>query len=66
MITDLLGVLRKSWSVDQGGVDAMMLWAMATLCFFVFFRSVELTVLRTGSSMQGCMLAERTYSRTEQ
>ncbi len=43
MTLDILEVLRRSWSKVPGGGDARMLWAAATLCFFGFARSGELT-----------------------
>ena len=39
----ILDTLRKFWS-DKGSAEAGMLWATASLCFFGFFRSGELTV----------------------
>ncbi len=49
MTTEVLEVLRTSWSVTPGGTDAKMLWAAATLAFFGFMRSGELTVPSTRS-----------------
>ena len=40
---EILDTLRKFWS-DKGSAEAGMLWATASLCFFGFFRSGELTV----------------------
>ncbi len=48
MTVEVLEVLRVSWSVVPGGSDARMLWAAATLAFFGFMRSGELTVPSTG------------------
>ncbi len=48
MTVEVLDVLRLSWSVVPGGADARMLWAAATLAFFGFMRSGELTVPSTG------------------
>ncbi len=44
MTVEVLEVLRTSWSATPGGIDAKMLWAAATLAFFGFMRSGELTV----------------------
>ena len=43
MSVEGLEVLRRIWSRTPGGQDARMLWAAATLCFFGFMRSGELT-----------------------
>lgn len=43
MTLEGLETLRRSWSKVPGGGDARMLWAAATLCFFGFTRSGELT-----------------------
>ena len=40
---EILGKLHKEWQ-GRGTTDADMLWATASLCFFGFFRSGELTV----------------------
>ena len=48
MTVEVLEVLRASWSVSPGGVDAKMLWAAATLAYFGFMRSGELTIPSTG------------------
>ena len=47
MTVQVLEVLRRSWSVAPGGLDAKMLWAAATLSFFGFMRSGEVTVPST-------------------
>ncbi len=47
MTVEVLEVLRTSWSVTPGGIDAKMLWAAATLAFFGFMRSGELTIPST-------------------
>ncbi len=43
MTLEGLETLRRSWTKVPGGGDARMLWAAATLCFFGFTRSGELT-----------------------
>ena len=48
MTVEVLEVLRTSWSAMPGGMDTKMLWAVATLGFFSFLRSGELTVPSTG------------------
>ena len=40
-------VLRRSWSAAQGGLDAKIMWAAATLSFFGFMRSGEVMVPST-------------------
>ena len=44
MTVQVLEILRRSWSA---GLDAKMLWAAATLSFFGFMRSGEVTVPST-------------------
>ncbi len=46
---DLLRKMRQSWQ-KRGGAnhDNVMLWAAATLCFFGFFRSGEITLTNQG------------------
>ena len=41
----ILGQLREHWFQDSNNnVDTLMLWAAATLCYFGFFGSSEITV----------------------
>ena len=53
MTVEVLEVLRTSWSAMPGWVDAKMLCEAATLGFFGFLRSGELTVPSTGGSTRG-------------
>ena len=57
MTAQILEVLRVSWSIAPGGVDAKMLWAAATLAFFGFMRSGELTVPSTRGFNPGAHLS---------
>ena len=57
MTVEVLEVLWASWSVSPGGVDANMLWAAATLAFFGFMRSGELTIPSTGGFNPGTHLS---------
>ena len=57
MTVEVLEVLRVSWSVSPGGVDAKMLWAAAALAFFGFMRSGELTIPSTGGFNLGTHLS---------
>ena len=41
---DLLLMLRKAWLDPARGHDGVMLWAAASLCFFGFLRSGEVTI----------------------
>ena len=41
---ELLRKLREVWLKPSAGGDGIMLWAAATLCFFGFLRSGEITV----------------------
>ena len=43
ILVEILAKLRTFWQNCTTG-DAEMLWAAASVCFFVFFRSGELTV----------------------
>ena len=56
MSMELLEVLRVSWSKTPGEQDAKMLWAAATLCFFGFLRSGELTIPSEGGFNEGAHL----------
>ena len=44
MSTEVLTKLKEAWQSAPGGQDSRMLWAAATLCFFGFLRSGEMTV----------------------
>lgn len=57
MTIQVLELLRTSWTIAPGGVDAKMLWAAATLAFFGFMRSGELTVPSTGGFIPGVHLS---------
>ena len=57
MTVEVLEVLRVSWSLSPGGVDAKMLWAAAALAFFGFMRSGELTIPSTGGFNPGTHLS---------
>ena len=41
---DILLKLQKEWCQEKQGWSGTMLWAAASLCFFGFFRSGEITV----------------------
>ncbi len=41
---ELLLMLRKAWLDPARGHDGVMLWAVASLCFFGFLRSGEVTI----------------------
>ena len=53
---DLLGKLRGVWHREDS-VDAKMLWAASSLCFFGFFRSGELTVPSNTAYDEGAHLS---------
>ncbi len=54
---DLLRKMKQSWQVRVGPRrDSAMLWAAATLCFFGFFRSGEITVLSESAFDEGAHL----------
>ncbi len=41
---DLVLKMKQSWEKKDNVWDREMLWAAATLCFFGFFRSGEVTI----------------------
>ena len=56
MTLAVMGALRTSWSRTPVGRDSRMLWATATLCFFGFFRSGEVTIPSMGGFDKGAHL----------
>ena len=46
---EILGRLRDVWVAVPDRYDHIMLWAAASLCFFGFFRSGEITVQSAGA-----------------
>jgi len=68
MTVEVLEVLQTSWTVTPGVVDTKMLWAAATLGYFCFMRSGELTLSSTGGFRLGTQLSLQdvaTYSITK-
>ena len=44
MSTKVLGKLKEAWHTAPGEKDSRVLWAAATLCFFGFLLSGEITI----------------------
>ena len=53
---DHLAKLKEVWSSGQSKFDSQMLWAAASLCFFGFMRSGELTIPSASSYDAGAHL----------
>ena len=54
---DHLAKLKEVWSSEQSKFDSQMLWAAASLCFFGFMRSGELTIPSASSYDAGAHLS---------
>ena len=59
---DLLRRMKESWQKGGAQWNDVMLWAAATLCFFGFFRSGEITVPAESSFDEGAQLTFRDVS----
>ena len=53
----LLVKLKEAWASGASKFDAQMLWAAASLCFFGFMRSGELTIPSVTSYDEGAHLS---------
>ena len=54
---ELLAKLRAAWMDVEGGIDWSMLWAAASLCFFGFLRSGEITAQSEAEYDEGANLS---------